>query len=121
MCLSFRKPRLRQLKIFDSPLLIFFVLCRFLLRRILQRSFAQLLGALELLLLREDVGQRAFPTKEVAAVAGDGVAGGDEAEAAAAKGEEGVAAEAGGGGRPAGFGEGAFVGREDGAGGVSLA
>lgn len=54
-------------------------------------------------------------------MAGDGVAGGDEAEAAAAKGEEGVAAEAGGGGCPAGFGEGAFVGREDGAGGVSFA
>ena len=54
-------------------------------------------------------------------MAGDGVASGDEAQTAAAKGEEGVAAEAGGRGCPAGFGEGAFVGCEDGAGGVAFA
>ena len=59
--------------------------------------------------------------EDVAALAGDGVPGVVQAEGAGAEGQEGVAGEAGGGRGPGVAGEGALVGGEDGAGGVSLA
>ena len=81
----------------------------------------RLLRSLDVLLLGEDVCEGAFATEDVATTTTDRIASDAQTEAARAKGEEGVATEAGGIGGPVGFGEGSFVGCEDGTGGVSFA
>ena len=88
---------------------------------LLQGMLAGLVGAFELLLLGEDVCEGALAAEDVATLAGHWVAGDLEAQAAGAKGEEGVAVEAGGGGVPVGLCEGSLVGGEDWARCVSLA
>lgn len=115
------EPRLRQLKVPDGPLPIVLVLEGLYALEFQRRGLQGPVGALQLLLLGEEVGEGALAAEDVAAVAGDGAAGRLEAQPAAAKGQEGVAAEARGAGAPMGFGEGALVCGEDGAGGVPLA
>lgn len=94
---AIRQPGLCHLKVANRPLPLFLVANGLDPGSLLLGILACFFSPFELLLLRQEIRQGAFATENVPSRTRDRLAGVFEAEAAVAKGEEGISIELGGG------------------------